>query len=754
MNSNGSYDFPMTWKPRLQRLWEMRERTVILGIYIADVPADMNCLTWAVRTLIHADPSLPQDVTPEALVDQQQIRENLKSLWLGAARMQVWQYLFRMTMFPEHQVSQEPHLPEPPSPPPSGKNTAGVKVEPLTPERTSKVADFIDLDTPPSGGRIDKVIRAGQCRPAADFGQAPPKDFLLFPAGSKEGRALRKTGRKRQLPEQCRLEAKPDGDDMSDAADIECDDQRPSRKSQRTCKTYVPSQDEVTLAKAKEYLFLIGATHYKHKSVHSRMSKDRGSKGTGVCKNGGYMFLSVMLFKGSHPERTCSPCKALLDECLFSYEDMRNSLATVNKEPDPLKSEDDELPTATVAKSDSKTAEAVKCDSETKLESEAKLDPDGQSPFDYVMKFYPVIELLPAGSHGRTFPFRCNVCRSTSQPQGKIGELGLAKAKSVKYFLDSHVQGRTHKANVALYAEELRMGWVRVALKSAKAEDEDKCKLDLNDQPDVPKIVGKVHCDAIDTSDPRCRLWHTHASEIYLWVLHSAMSATIGNTTDHHSYNSTRDQQGHPVSIIRHMACRRECKPGMLEGRNVCDPCLTLMKKPWQIGKSITFSQKYWIALLVNARLLGTKAAAIEVEDRIRATKMYLRFRETMDKFLDPAVTSTHQLLAKVREEFNSVKKSVLEHNDVLRNFIASVVKPCLDVDASSCSDDIASMTAKFARYVASGKATDLEKVNFKIATSALSGQLNNHPFIQGLSVLCIRKLGRLLVSVAYTMVP
>mgnify|MGYP007004389825 CR=1 FL=1 len=85
-----------------------------------------------------------------------------------------------------------------------------------------------------------------------------------------------------------------------------------------------------------------------------------------------------------------------------------------------------------------------------------------------------------------------------------------------------------------------------------------------------------------------------------------------------------------------------------------------------------------------------------------------------------------------------------METSDDLNDFIATYVAPCLKVNADSCKPELAGALACFDNYLASGKPTELEGVNIKIATGYLSGRIDKHPLLQGLSVLCMRRLDRL----------
>ena len=69
-------------------------------------------------------------------------------------------------------------------------------------------------------------------------------------------------------------------------------------------------------------------------------------------------------------------------------------------------------------------------------------------PFAFAKTLSDEIELLPPGTLGRKYPYKCLVCRTRRQPSGKVGDLTCAKPHAVKYFLQRHIESTQHQLNL------------------------------------------------------------------------------------------------------------------------------------------------------------------------------------------------------------------------------------------------------------------------------------------------------------------
>ncbi len=83
---------------RLTNLSGLRARTEKLELYIGEVLGDGNCASWSVRALSSQNPELSAEATPEALVEQQMLREDpCVALIYSCVSLVVYVCVFRLS---------------------------------------------------------------------------------------------------------------------------------------------------------------------------------------------------------------------------------------------------------------------------------------------------------------------------------------------------------------------------------------------------------------------------------------------------------------------------------------------------------------------------------------------------------------------------------------------------------------------------------------------------------------------------------
>ena len=148
---------------------------------------------------------------------------------------------------------------------------------------------------------------------------------------------------------------------------------------------------------------------------------------TGKCAGGGYRALQLALLEGE--EIKCEDCRNALQDFDITPEKFEAALlqgmdAPANQEDMPINAE--------------------------KKKEEEEEDPQAKKrksldPFAWVRTLAPVIVQLPPGSHGRVLPFRCTVCKTRGQREGKILEGHEAKEAILKYFIGKHLKTSGHQ---------------------------------------------------------------------------------------------------------------------------------------------------------------------------------------------------------------------------------------------------------------------------------------------------------------------
>lgn len=163
------------------------------------------------------------------------------------------------------------------------------------------------------------------------------------------------------------------------------------------------------------------------------------------CEGGGFLKLQELLL--SEKPVTCPACLVMLTVHKFDKDGLKEAIDAVLKgERDPKdrweKSSEQELTKEQASLLDRKTRKRNRDDGD-----EAKADRD-QGPdacLEYVRKFQGIIELLPSGTQGKKVPYRCLVCKTKSQPRGRVGELGMMKLYMFEHFLEQHMDSISHK---------------------------------------------------------------------------------------------------------------------------------------------------------------------------------------------------------------------------------------------------------------------------------------------------------------------
>lgn len=118
------------------------------------------------------------------------------------------------------------------------------------------------------------------------------------------------------------------------------------------------------------------------------------------------------------------------------------------------------------------------------------------------------------------------------------------------------------------------------------------------------------------------------------------------------------------------------------------------------------------------------------------ATDFYTYHSAYLDKLIK---LNNAELQQYVRFSFASLPSAGMTKN--MSFFISSVVKPVLKVNVANVNSILANVAAQYTRALCAGGLSDQERLSLKIAAASVSGELDNHPLIQGLAVLCLRKV-------------
>lgn len=391
-----------------------------------------------------------------------------------------------------------------------------------------------------------------------------------------------------------------------------------------------------------------------------------------ACPDGGFVSLQLRLAGGQ--EIDCHACLALLKSCNCDFDALAAAIAGATSISSEL------LPIEDAPRSDQSKADGD--------------DEQDEDPLAYAKSFPGIIEVLPPGTFGKALPYRCLICKSKTQPEGRVGNLNVLNKKAIMHFLDQHIQSCTHQKNL---------------------KDLERAK---HGEP--------VPCEALLLEDESAGSLFEAQSEFRLWAAHANLK-----TFARHTY---WQEQG--VWHIRSSACLQTCmaQPG---SRPMCPNCSDLGKTKGVVRTVLKFAHKFFLANLLSARLFQDPERSKEVESEIRSSLLYRRGPVGMEKTLKLSNGRLQQLLRatwlKGGSEVNATEAQSA--------FVSSVVQPALRFNIATVPECFSDVVTRFSASIASGLFDDRDVAKLKIAAGVLDGRLDNHPLLHGLSLQCMRLL-------------
>lgn len=381
----------------------------------------------------------------------------------------------------------------------------------------------------------------------------------------------------------------------------------------------------------------------------------------------------------------CKACARLLEECGVEREALK---AFLDAAPDNHTTSD--------AVSKEPSANSPPEDAE---QSEKEKVKDTMSGMEYAKSMDPIMVLLEPGSYGKKFPMRCTICRSKAAPAGRVMDLTTMKYKTVKHFVDRHTSCSKHQ----------------LALAQKKMESPG---------PDI----AVTECQALQVNDPLTG-GHLHdcRAEFELWTSMAFFQFAK------HSYW----QEPGEGWFVRSVTCAKEVAVDPKCKRSVCNECLKLGSSNSVVRVVLRFVEKYLAAKILHARLFLDREAVSDVEKEIADSPVF-KDAKRLKQFLTMKLTHLQML---VRKQWTSTPMQCMEQNATYQDFHMMIARPCINCNVASVPEAFADVVARWTAYVASGRASDSEICNIKIANAALKGDLDEHPVLQGLALQCQRML-------------
>ena len=256
-------------------------------------------------------------------------------------------------------------------------------------------------------------------------------------------------------------------------------------------------------------------------------------KKMGGCPGGGYKELQKRLLAAPQ-EVTCEVCIRNLKMKKFDEQELEAIIEDVKAgrfvKTSPVKKPKQ--------KSDDEHAEGAPED--IKKEKEDKHRDPQESAKEvqaYLDSFEGIFTVLPAGSHGKRFPIRCNLCKTRAWPDGKVIEGDVWKLSSVEYFVGKHCESNKHQGAT----RRMEPGTI---------------------------VVRKQPCGGLHTADPERILYlQRYLAEFNIWATYSNFSGS-----DKHGYSWDKNRQ---EWIIKSIHCLKEVEEDHFEFPT-CTACLEL----------------------------------------------------------------------------------------------------------------------------------------------------------------------------------
>ena len=445
-------------------------------------------------------------------------------------------------------------------------------------------------------------------------------------------------------------EAKEEEEDTNEQAlalvEVDDEDTGPARKKRyvhRSCQKRTRSEREQQSNILTALLAAKGISYQEFGVRHRRSCAFRRS---GVCTDGGFVQFKVRLIEGKQPERAC--CLDLLEQFALTQDYVQEVLAG-NADIENLPADADQDDQVNKKKS------AKKKKGKTEAEIQQQEAEDKQACLDLLKEYSPFIELLP----GNLPIYRCNLCKSKAQPEGKVNKLVAWNVGTFHFLLKQHTAGATHIKNMA----------------RAKAEAEGS-----QQKRETLDIPCPGYC--IESGKSPGTL-HIFEEEFKLWVTHNDISQL-----SQHSYWWDMSKN---IWCLRSSECTQEL---IQESEGCCAKCKLLSNPKGPQRHALRFAGKYYAALLLNKRLFCTESEVSEFVQKVASTS----FGSRSDVWLKIQQMRNADLQQFVRNSFSTIPPKQQTQNLAL--LLSSTVAPALSVHVSAIDNKMRTLFAQFAQAV------------------------------------------------------
>lgn len=314
------------------------------------------------------------------------------------------------------------------------------------------------------------------------------------------------------------------------------------------------------------------------------------------CLAGGYVKMQHMLMDESVPD--CDACKQILNECKYDFAAYKELVdAKKDKEglgdleqPDPVH-QAEPAPDAQAEPAPDAQAEPPlqlgKLQRSSRRKRKSLFDDVEAEALQAAKEFEPTLVLLPRGTHNKKVPYRCTVCRTRAQPEGKVGECGMMRPYMIRFYMSQHIDSGGHQQH-----------------------------LEAQNQPVAEVMRNLVPCEAISLGHPMPgSILHVHAEEFNTW----ASFANLRATAKHEYYKHATEG----CWYVRSLKCQKTVEENISKSRQVCAECQKLTLSNSIVRAPLRFATKYLSAKLLHARIFETAQDVEECIQEIHETALF-----------------------------------------------------------------------------------------------------------------------------------
>ena len=333
----------------------------------------------------------------------------------------------------------------------------------------------------------------------------------------------------------------------------------------------------------------------------------------------------------------------------------------------------------------------------------------------------------------KRYPVQCIACKRKATKQYAVFDMITLNHKK---FVLQHLNGPTHVKNAAKLQGSLASASSGI---SGKAQGPQGAQLvpagEQGDQEGGAEDNIQVNCGGFNVrSGPESARLVKLADACDLWASYSILHAVKhlgGEDATNHSY--TIDLNSGSL-IIRHRSCAAtvSCQGDRNEPA-MCHLCAELGSSRPIIRMVLRFYMKHTAARLLAARFFEP--------DQVPVMMQQIKDGRQLDEIFELNQISLQNF---VRSQFLSVPSSKWCLR--LRDFMSSVVFPCLKVPASSWNGQVANPAGSVrvrAEKLRNGDLSSVAEIDLKLACHVASGALRQHPIVQGILVAAIEQSQR-----------